>query len=206
MIFISDMGDALSANIPFDFLKAEIIDNVTSTNGLRHLWLWLTKRPSRMLQFDLWLKAKDITWPKNLWAMTSVTSQATVGRIRSLAMVGQVGTIRGISFEPLWSNIDLRHVAGINQTHWHIWGGESGPGAKECDIQWLVNGLDQTQAIGAHPFVKQLGSNAIRSFEYDKKGVIIKPLAKPVRFNTIDRKGEEIKEFPPFLRRRRFPI
>ena len=46
MIFISDMGDALSGSVPFSFLKSEIIDAVSSDSGRRHLWLWLSKRPA----------------------------------------------------------------------------------------------------------------------------------------------------------------
>ena len=51
MIFISDMGDALSSSVPFSFLKNEIIDAVSSDLGRRHIWLWLSKRPARMAEF-----------------------------------------------------------------------------------------------------------------------------------------------------------
>src|ERR1019366_3441818 len=42
MIFVSDMGDALSRNVPFAYLKTEIVDVVNSDDGRRHLWLWLS--------------------------------------------------------------------------------------------------------------------------------------------------------------------
>jgi hypothetical protein len=47
LIFISDMGDALSAPVPVDYLRSEIIENAVSKDGRRHLWLWLTKRHGR---------------------------------------------------------------------------------------------------------------------------------------------------------------
>src|SRR5688572_12278729 len=43
LIFVSDMSDALSAAVPFDFLEREVVGIVTSPPGRRHQWLWLTK-------------------------------------------------------------------------------------------------------------------------------------------------------------------
>ena len=43
LIFVSDMGDLLSPEIDFDYIKAEVIDSVASPAGQRHTWLWLTK-------------------------------------------------------------------------------------------------------------------------------------------------------------------
>src|SRR5262245_30484311 len=40
-IFVSDMADGLSHTVTFEYLKQEIIDNVTSEAGQRHRWLWL---------------------------------------------------------------------------------------------------------------------------------------------------------------------
>ena len=56
LIFMSDMGDALSENISFEFLHREIISSVMTHRGRRHHWLWLTKRPERMAEFSncLW--------------------------------------------------------------------------------------------------------------------------------------------------------
>jgi protein gp37 len=49
--FISDMSDALSKTVTFEFLQDEVIANVTSEAGNRHHWHWLTKRPERMATF-----------------------------------------------------------------------------------------------------------------------------------------------------------
>src|SRR5262245_44118014 len=84
LVFVSDMSDALSAVVPFAFLEEEIVRTVTSPDGQRHHWLWLTKRPDRMAEFSGILLAKQVPWPKNLWAGTSITTQATIGRIKHL--------------------------------------------------------------------------------------------------------------------------
>lgn len=124
-IFISDMGDALSRSVSFDFLLEEIICAVKSPEGSRHRWLWLTKRPERMRQFASWLRDRGILWPQNLWAGTSVTSSQHLKRIRHLLQVPAAGHF--VSCEPLLSRLDiaryLKHEFGFPQsdgsTHYH---------------------------------------------------------------------------------------
>ena len=107
-IFVSDMGDALSQSVGFSFLKTEIIDNVSSTAGSRHRWLWLTKRPQRMAFFDRWLESEGLAWPENLWALTSVTSQRFAHRALDLLKVR--AAVRGLSCEPLRGPVRLIDV------------------------------------------------------------------------------------------------
>lgn len=93
-IFVSDMSDSLSSVVPLEYLHDEIIANVTSELGQRHQWLWLTKRPDRMAEFSDWMAKRGVSWPTNLWAGTSITSQATTSRIAKLLKVGNSETIR----------------------------------------------------------------------------------------------------------------
>jgi protein gp37 len=105
-IFISDLSDALSIEVPYEFLSEEIISNVTSPPGRRHIWLWLTKKPARMVEFSRWLGIRNIPWPANLWAGTSLTSQSTADRrIRFLLQVP--ARVRFLSIEPMLGAIDL---------------------------------------------------------------------------------------------------
>src|SRR4051794_16856770 len=107
LIFVSDMSDALSSVVPFDFLEEEVIHTATSPSGQSHHWLWLTKRPERMAQFSDSLKTKGVSWPKNLWAGTSITTQATITRIKPLLRVGDADTIRFLSVEPQHGSINF---------------------------------------------------------------------------------------------------
>lgn len=66
MIFVSDMSDALSKAVSFEFLTREIIEHVRSTAGQRHVWLWLTKQPARMAEFARWLAKQGVDWPAHL--------------------------------------------------------------------------------------------------------------------------------------------
>ena len=75
LIFISDIGDALSKSVPFDYLREEIVGNISSSAGRQHIWLWLTKLLGRMAEFATWLHERGIPWPHNLVPMTTVTMQ-----------------------------------------------------------------------------------------------------------------------------------
>ncbi|MHB8860909.1 MAG: DUF5131 family protein [Pirellulaceae bacterium] len=156
MIFVSDMSDSLSAAVSFEFLEEEIIRNVISPNGQRHRWLWLTKRPDRMAQFSRWLAKRKIHWPENLWAGTSITTQATTSRIKRLLEVGNGSTIRFLSVEPQYERIDL--TGWLPKLDWIIQGGESGSGAHPFDIQWAYDLKQQCFRLRVPYFLKQLGS------------------------------------------------
>jgi protein gp37 len=151
-MFVSDMGDALSAGIEFEFLRDEIITNVTSENGKRHVWLWVTKRPKQMAKFASWLAEKGIPWPDNLVAMTTVTSADTPYRVNDLREVP--AKMRGLSVEPLWEEITL-DLTGID---WVIVGGESGASAEPFHVEWAEKLREQCREAGVAFFFKQLGS------------------------------------------------
>lgn len=185
VIFISDMSDALSAAIPFEYLKHEIIENVASKAGKRHIWMWLTKRPSRMAEFARWLGS----WPANLWAGTSLTTDGNLSRVGQL--LGVPAKVRFLSCEPLLGPLNLQkactavcpnkgqcHSQGndriiqdsesggiwvecacsrLNGIHLVIAGGESGKGARPCHPDWARLLRDQCQAAGVSFFWKQWG-------------------------------------------------
>jgi protein gp37 len=62
------------------------------------------------------------------------------------------------SFEPLLGPIKLRGTGAIH-LDWAIVGGESGPGARPCDVAWLENIDEQCRENAIPVFVKQLGGN-----------------------------------------------
>ena len=158
LIFVSDMTDSLSAAVPFDFLAEEVIANVSSDLGKRHQWLWLTKRSERMASFCRWLKQP---WPSNLWAGTSVTSQATAKRINGLLKVGDKATIRFLSVEPQIEELDL--TRWLPHLTWVIQGGESGRTARPFQMEWAKSLRAQCKDHGVPYFLKQLGSHVCRN-------------------------------------------
>jgi protein gp37 len=184
VIFISDMGDALSGSVAFSYLKVEIIDNVTSPNGQNHIWLWITKRPHKMAAFSEWLRENGLDWPDNLVAMTTITSAATLGRVHHLQKVKC--KFRGLSVEPLWSPVVLP-LEGIS---WVITGGASGAYAKPFDICWARQIKEQCRKVGVAYFGKQLGST---------------PCEGETPILLEDRHGGDWTEWPADLRTRQYP-
>ncbi len=106
LIFVSDMGDALSKSIPFEYLRDEIIEAARSQYGKKHIWLWLTKQPQRMAAFSEWLDEQGILWPRALWVGTSVTSSAQIARVRQLLKVRRA-PMRFVSYEPALEWVDF---------------------------------------------------------------------------------------------------
>ncbi len=189
LTFVSDMSDSLSKDITFDYLKAEIIDNVLTEKGRRHRWLWLTKRPGRMATFSKWLKERRIDWPSNLWAGTSVTTQTTASRVPQLLEVGNDDTVRFLSVEPQWESIDVSKW--LPQLDWVIQGGESGNPATPFQIEWARELLRQCREQKVAYFLKQLGSHVTRNGE---------------RLEFDDAHAGDWSEWPRDLRVRQFPI
>lgn len=189
LVFVSDMSDALSKVVPFDFLEAEVIRPVTSAEGRRHHWLWLTKRPERMAKFSADLKARGVGWPENLWAGTSLTSQATTSRIDRLLRVGDEKTVRFLSVEPQHESIDLR--PWLPRLDWVIQGGESGAGCRPFHVEWASELIAQCLAAGVGYFLKQLGSAVHRN-------------GRPLRFT--DSHAGDWDEWPEELRVRQIPV
>ena len=163
MIFVGDMGDLLSKAVPFEYLADELIGVATSPKGARHIWLVLTKQPSRLLAFSRWLRdERGVDWPENVWVGTSVTSRKTLRRIDYLREVPT--TRRFISAEPLWDDIDIRSYlkgGGISQV---IIGGQSdqaGQPGRSMDAAWVRRLINDARNEDSAPFLKQFGSNPI---------------------------------------------
>lgn len=204
-VFISDMGDALSVSVSFEFLRDEIITAVTSEKGRRHVWLWLTKRPRRMAEFSRWLAAQGIAWPANLWAGTSVTSKATIGRVAQIREVP--AALRFLSLEPLLDDLGVLNLDGIG---WSIAGGESGPGARPCDIAWLRSIVEQCKTARVPVFVKQAGACVVWNGgsipgQHWPAGMKHEDIGGRWRAHLRDRKGGALDELPEDLRVRELP-
>ncbi|MCD0462171.1 DUF5131 family protein [Roseiconus lacunae] len=150
LVFVSDMGDALTRKTDFPFLQRELAAT-QSENGLKHLWLWLTKRPGLMR-----LYADRVGGlPRNYCAMTTVTSMKTLHRVDELRDVN--AQCRGLSVEPLWSSVaDEIDLRGID---WVIVGGESGKlgVVREFHVEWALELKQKCEQQGVAFFVKQLG-------------------------------------------------
>lgn len=218
MIFVSDMGDALSASVPFAYLEKEI---VRTAHKSPHTYLWLTKRPSRMAAFAKFLPYVGSTWPANLWPGTSVTDQPTAN-----ARIPQILKVPGkifLSVEPLLAPVHFNsQLSTLNsQLALAIFGGESGDKARPCNLKWIRDGMAPFIAANIPVFVKQLGSFVVdrndAGFEGDEGEWPMDTRTTdlemahwayqgaPVRVRLKSAKGGDMAEWPKDLQLRQFP-
>lgn len=188
-----------------------------------------------------------------IWLMVSAEDQQRAAE-RIYWLLKTPAAVRGVSAEPLLGRIDFTEIelpeelalsrtvpAHINAltTHddehfwnshaaldWIIVGGESGPGARPCDVVWVRSIVEQCRAAGVAAFVKQLGAEAIDSSLHDvwcngghhytrppSDPLIAEAEARPGYSVTVhqlsrllrSRKGGDMQEWPNDLRVREFP-
>lgn len=160
LIFVSDMGDALSTQRDFPFLKSDLMPAITSEDGKRHLWLWLTKRPGTMAKF-----ADEISgFPDNVCAMTTLTGPDAESLQRLADLKKVRARIRGLSIEPLWDRIPPSKLK-LQSIDWVIVGGESGSGleiTRPFALEWAEELRDHCRRNDVAFFLKQLGRNPTR--------------------------------------------
>lgn len=97
-------------------------------------------------------KPPQIDWPlRNYWAGVSVENKREKHRIDELRPIP--AAIRFISFEPLLEDLGELDLTGI---HWAQIGGESGPGFRPMQMDWVMNIYRQCRAQGVSVWAKQI--------------------------------------------------
>lgn len=143
-IFVNSMSDIFHPDIPLLFIQ-----KVFSTMRLAHWHQFqlLTKRADRLKQL-----AQSLDWPTNVWMGVSVENQDYVHRIADLRSTD--AAVRFLSLEPLLGPLVDLDLTGIG---WVIVGGESGPGARPMQPEWVAEIRDQCVRQGVPFFFKQWG-------------------------------------------------
>jgi protein gp37 len=165
------------------------------------------------------------TWPlPNLHLGVSAGRQETA-EAKVFDLLHCPAAVHWVSMEPMLGPVDLTrldlgdgrildalrgeiHVPptrGIfftpNKLAWVVPGGESGAGARACDLAWLRGVLAQGRRAGTAMFVKQLGAKPIFFPGDDVTGY--EEIAQ--RWPISDAKGETMAEWPEDLRVRQWP-
>jgi protein gp37 len=191
-IFLNDMGDTFTESLPLDWLDPMVPQMAAGP----HVWIILTKRPQRMLQ---WACQRQEPLPDNFWLCVSVTGPASLGRLRPVYELREMlpEHVIGLSIEPLLGDI----LPGIRQHYpdlagvvsWVKIGGESdqqGEAARPCPVEWIEGLREHFQGKGVAVFVKQLGSN---------------PSVNGTPLRLADGHGGDWNEWPAELRVREMP-
>lgn len=144
VIFVNSMSDLFHKDVPLEFIR-DCFQIMKAAS--QHTFQVLTKRPDRTAEL-----AEQLPWPPNVWMGTSVENAEYIHRIRSLRNVP--AKVRFLSVEPLLGPIPRLPLAGI---HWVILGGESGPGARPMQEEWVIQIRGQCLKRGVPFFFKQWG-------------------------------------------------
>jgi protein gp37 len=126
VIFVNSMSDLFHESVPIDAIR-QIFDTMNKASW--HTFQVLTKRPMELLRHS-----DQLVWTPNIWIGVTVESSRYAHRIDALRMVP--ASIRFVSFEPLLSAIPAS--TSLKGIQWAIVGGESGPGARAMDSNWVA--------------------------------------------------------------------
>lgn len=157
------------------------------------------------------------TWPlPNLWLGTSCGHQEAADEMIP-HLLNCPAAVRFLSVEPMTGPVDLsgalRNAHCAERLHWVIVGGESGPGARPCNIQWIRDIVKQCNAAQVPVFVKQLGKQPYSTSMIaahrasGPRGAVMIDTSEGRHFclGLADPKGGDPTEWPEDLRVREFP-
>ena len=117
-----------------------------------HTYQVLTKRADRMRDM-LANQLASVASDAHIWWGVSVEDQH-YGLPRLEALRAAPAAMRFLSVEPLLEDLGQIDLTGID---WVIVGGESGPGARPMQREWVLNIQRQCQAANVPFFFKQWG-------------------------------------------------
>jgi protein gp37 len=148
-VFVNSMSDLFHEGIPTEYIAA--VGGVMQ-RGNWHTFQVLTKRHKRMRS----LLSGELKWMAQLphvWFGVSVENRKHgLPRIKSLRVTP--AQLRFLSIEPLLEELGEIDLTGID---WVIVGGESGPGARPMQGDWVISILRQCREHGVPFFFKQWG-------------------------------------------------
>jgi protein gp37 len=144
VIFVNSMSDLFHDDVPTAYIHRCF--NVMR-QAPQHTFQVLTKRAERLRML-----AKDLPWATNIWMGTSIENAQYAWRAKLLAEVPC--SVRFLSVEPLLGPIPRLPLRNID---WVIVGGESGPGARPMDEEWVTQIRDRCVSKGVPFFFKQWG-------------------------------------------------
>ena len=123
-VFVNSMSDLFHEQVPADFIQSVF---AVMSEHRQHKYQVLTKRPERLLELH-----KSVPWTENIWMGVSVENEDYTWRIDMLRE--SLAQVKFLSIEPLIGPLQTFDFSGID---WVIVGGESGPGARPMEVEWV---------------------------------------------------------------------
>jgi protein gp37 len=149
LVFVNSMSDLFQDGVPDGYV--EIVSRVMAT-AKWHTYQVLTKRSERLRDM-LQTKLQFASDRENIWWGVSVEDRKYgLPRIDHLRQTP--AKVRFLSIEPLLEDLGDLDLTGIT---WVIVGGESGPGARPMEREWVVSIRKQCRDQKVPFFFKQWG-------------------------------------------------
>lgn len=225
-VFVNSMSDLFHKDVPFDFIDRVFAVMALCPQHTFQVLTKRPERMAeympgkwddgRGVYCEYKRRKPDNTmmpWPlPNVILGTSCEDQASADE-RIPHLLRCPAAVRMLSLEPLLGPIDMEVVSRPpcfhcqphgwsnwwpTQIQWVIVGGESGPKARPCNVDWIRSIIAQCKAAGVTCFVKQLGHYAILDKRYERAPF-------PATRKLADPKGGDMDEWPEDLRVREFP-
>ena len=143
-VFVNSMSDLFHKDVPLEYVQ-KVFRTMNETP--RHRYQVLTKRADRLRELS-----PHLEWTDNIWMGVSVESQQYVHRVDDLRVTD--AKVKFLSVEPLLGNVTALDLTGID---WVIVGGESGPGAREMQHNWVESVYIACRRQSVPFFFKQWG-------------------------------------------------
>jgi protein gp37 len=187
MIFVNSMSDLFHEGVPDGYI-GHVAEVMRTANW--HTYQVLTKRSERLGQL-LRIDLRELARERHVWWGVSVEDRK-YGLPRIADLQAAPAAVRFLSVEPLLEDLGTIDLTGIS---WVIVGGESGPGARPMQPEWVRSVRDQCQAAGVAFFFKQWGgavkSLAGRELDGKKYDAMPEPSTNPVVSNSA--RAERLK-------------
>ena len=161
MIFVNSMSDLFHKRVPNSFID-QVFDTMEKADW--HVFQLLTKR-STLMRAYLHRRYGTKSGPRHIWCGVSVEDERAASRISHLRKCA--AGVRFLSVEPLIGPIGQVDLTGV---HWVIVGGESGPGARPLQLEWVREVRDQCIDQSVPFFFKQWGGLRPKSGGRDLDG------------------------------------
>jgi protein gp37 len=138
------MSDLFHEKVPLSFIN-DVFAVMRETP--RHVYQVLTKRADRLLELS-----SQLEWPSNVWMGVSVEDESVAWRVDRLRQTN--AKTKFLSCEPLLGSLNRLDLTGID---WVIAGGESGPGARPIEEDWVRELRDNCIESDVYFHFKQWG-------------------------------------------------
>ena len=196
MIFVNSMSDLFHEDVPDEYIE-QATRVMAKANW--HTFQVLTKRSRRMKRL-LNTKLRFAAWSPHIWWGVSVENRKHgLPRIDDLKAADV--RVRFLSIEPLLEDLGRLSLQGIS---WVIVGGESGPGARPMQKDWVLSIRDDCRVAEVSFFFKQWGGvrkalngRKLEGRTYDEFPAIARPSSHDSLDTVIDA-AEALLQISPF--------